>query len=75
MPNFQTKDCLTKSDKLNGRKMSEFELKQEWDYRYEERLGILCGDKEPTVEEIAIAGAEADKAVADLRMTLVLEAE
>ena len=29
-------------------------------YRYEERLGMLCGTKEPTNEQKAIATMEAD---------------
>lgn len=29
-------------------------------YRYEERLGMLCGTKEPTKEQEAIARMEAD---------------
>lgn len=39
-------------------------LREEWKYRYEERLGILCGSAEPTPEQILIAKEEAD---ADLR--------
>ena len=29
-------------------------------YRYEERLGMLCGTKEPAKEQLAIATMEAD---------------
>jgi len=32
----------------------------EWQYRYHERLGILCGTAIPTLEQEAIARAEAD---------------
>lgn len=42
------------------RVMTAFELQQEWRYRYEERLGILCGASEPDTIQIAIAKAEAD---------------
>lgn len=37
------------------------EQQAEWDYRYQERLGILCADQEPTAEQKAIAKAEADE--------------
>lgn len=30
-------------------------------YRYQERLGMLCGSSEPTKEQEAIARMEADK--------------
>lgn len=47
--------------------MTEQELKIEWQYRFEERLGILCEDKEPTNEEYKIAKDEADEAIIKLR--------
>lgn len=39
---------------------------EEWDYRYHERLGIMCGTDEPTPEQVAIAKLEADQAIAEL---------
>jgi hypothetical protein len=47
--------------------MTEDELKSEWRYRYEERLGILCGSDKPTPEQIKMASDEADHHVAALR--------
>jgi hypothetical protein len=35
--------------------------RQEYRYRYDERLGILCGKDEPTDEQIKIAKSEADE--------------
>lgn len=35
----------------------------EWNYVYNERLGILCEDNEPTAEQRAIAKQDADEAV------------
>ncbi len=34
-------------------------MTEEQTYRYEERLGILCGDAKPTPEQVAIARNEA----------------
>jgi len=31
--------------------MTEADLKHEWEYRYRERLGMLCEDREPTPDE------------------------
>lgn len=45
-------------------------LEAEWNYRYEERLGILCGDKAATCEQRIIAKAEANDAVKRLRKML-----
>ena len=36
------------------------ELYAEYSYRRDERLGILCEDREPTPEQLAIATSEAD---------------
>lgn len=36
------------------------ELLAEWNYRYQERLGILCGAGEPTQEQDRIAREEAN---------------
>jgi len=47
--------------------MSEQELKAEGNYRYQERLGILCGDSKPTEQERAIALEEANRAMEELR--------
>jgi hypothetical protein len=43
------------------------ELESEFNYHYEERLGILCEDRELTPEQIAIASREAGIAIADLQ--------
>lgn len=40
--------------------MSDTEIAEEREYRYHERLGILCADAEPTPEQIEIATQEAD---------------
>lgn len=47
--------------------MTERELQAEWRYRYEERLGIMCGDGDPTDEQRGIAMAEADEAIEKLK--------
>lgn len=47
--------------------MTEQQLKDEFRYRYEERLGILCCDKEPTTEQMALAMEEADAAIQQLK--------
>lgn len=47
--------------------MTEPELKIEWGYRYQERLGILCGADQPTAEQEKLAHQEADEAVGRLR--------
>jgi len=46
--------------------MTLTELTAEFDYRYQERLGILCEDREPTEAEKAIAHAEAYAAIIEL---------
>ena len=46
--------------------MTLTELTAEFDYRYQERLGILCEDREPTDEQKAIAHAEAYAAIIEL---------
>lgn len=53
----------------NLRSMTSEELQSEWDYRYQERLGILCGSNEPTDEQRLIAKTEADRAAEELRFT------
>lgn len=47
--------------------LSDNDLLREWHYRYEERLGILCGTAEPMPEQDKIASDEADAAVEALR--------
>lgn len=39
----------------------------EWDYRKQERLGILCGAGEPTAEQIKMAEDEADECIRKMR--------
>lgn len=46
--------------------MTTPELEKEKYYRYEERLGILCGTAEPTSEQMEIARKEADATVTEL---------
>lgn len=41
--------------------MTEQEIQREKKFRYAERLGILCGDSKPTLEQIHIALAEAEE--------------
>lgn len=41
-------------------------LKEEREYVFQERLGIICEGRDPTAEEIAIASAEADRRMAEL---------
>lgn len=41
-------------------RLTDTELKIERTYRYEERLGILCGANEPTEEQKEIARREAN---------------
>lgn len=38
--------------------ITEHELRLEAEYRFNERIGIMCGDGEPTSEQIAIAESE-----------------
>ena len=45
------------------------EEQAEWDYRWHERLGILCGANMPTDEENRIAMEEADETIRQLRAT------
>jgi hypothetical protein len=47
--------------------MTKVQLKAEWEYRYAERLGILCGDRQETYQQHLLAKAEADAAIAELR--------
>ena len=48
--------------------MSDQELAVEMQYRIQERLGILCGDKEPTAEQIKIAEREAKTSIFQLML-------
>ena len=41
--------------------MTTEEIQAEWQYRYQERLGIMCEDREPTPEQKAIAFKEANE--------------
>ncbi len=47
--------------------MTAAELQAEWDYRFEERLGIMAGPDEPTDQQRLIAMAEADDAIDQLQ--------
>ena len=48
-------------------KWTEDELESEWNYRYSERIGIMCGDSEPDIDQQRIAKEEADAAIQKLR--------
>jgi hypothetical protein len=47
--------------------MTSEEAKAEYRYLLEERLGIMCGTAEPTMEQRTIAEAEALAAVESIR--------
>lgn len=47
--------------------MIDAELLIEWRYLYEERLGILCGADDPTLEQDAIARTEANARILELK--------
>lgn len=46
------------------------EIQREWKYRYTERIGILCDDREPTVQQKQLAGREADEWEAAMAATV-----
>jgi hypothetical protein len=48
--------------------MNDEELAKERDYRYQERLGILCGADKPTPEQEQLAAKEADETVLQLML-------
>lgn len=41
--------------------MTLTEMAAEWEFRKQERLGILCGDGTPTLEQIKMAEGDADR--------------
>lgn len=41
-------------------------LLEEWEYRYAERLGILCGSKAPEPWMLEMAEKEADRAIEEI---------
>ena len=41
--------------------MTQNEQVREWEYRFDERLAILCGTNEPTVEQRKLALQDADE--------------
>ena len=43
------------------------EEQTEWNYIFQERIGIMCGDGEPTDEQKAIARKEADEHIKALK--------
>jgi hypothetical protein len=47
--------------------MTEAEFNEEYRYRLQERLGILCGYSTPNPEAILIARCEAERAVTLLK--------
>ena len=49
--------------------MTECETKQEWEYRYQERLGLTCEDRDPTPDERNRARREANSAILALSAT------
>lgn len=48
-------------------KMSQSELIEEFKYRYEERIAILCGTGEPTREQMDIAAKESDETIEKIK--------
>ena len=58
-----------------GMKMSLKELQAEWQYRLDERLGILCGSNTPTPEQMKIATDEADQWLKDYEVSLQSQKE
>jgi len=42
------------------------QLLEEWNYRRDERLGILCGSGEPEPWMVAMAEKEASEAIAEI---------
>lgn len=42
------------------------EARKEFNYRYEERIAILCGKNDPTAEQMAMAMQEAEEAIKKL---------
>lgn len=48
-------------------KMTERELKREFLYRLNERLGMLCENREPTPDDRRLAHKEAEEAINKLR--------
>lgn len=41
--------------------LTEHEIQVEMAYRYQERLGMLCEDREPDIEQIALATDESEQ--------------
>lgn len=61
-------DGTGQSQKLLGdERMTPEEAEVEWNYRVDERLGILCGSGPVTQTALMIATVEATKAVDELR--------
>jgi hypothetical protein len=59
---------LEPKSSLGGRvQITETELRQEWFYLYQERLGILADDGDITPAQAKLAKAEADRAVEEMR--------
>ena len=55
--------------------LTETEIQTEKRYRYEERLGILCGSNPPTSEQLRIASTEAAEWERDYRESLKAQRE
>lgn len=49
--------------------MTPAQLQEEWNYRFKERLGILCGAAEPSAIDLALAKKEADYWLANYAKT------
>ena len=47
--------------------LTDEDLKIEWNYRYEERLAIMAGAREPTGDRAIVAMQEADEAIEKLK--------
>ena len=46
--------------------MTEAETRKEWAYRYQERLGMICGSDKPTPEMEDLARREANEAILEI---------
>ena len=56
-----TEPAIRSKPAAEGRGRRRAILGEEWLYCYEERLGIMCGSKEPTTEQKTIARKIADE--------------
>lgn len=55
-------DATASTTNMTGQFISD-----EWNYRVQERLGILCGTDEPTPEQREMAEKDANNAIRELK--------